>query len=235
MDEINLSYFYKNRYLCNANSPTMNRNGHRHEPQNTDAVNPYYHGSSALFNRFDLAHVLTGASKVKFGYGVYLTSSFKSAAHYSGANKEATTHYVYTVEIPEINEDNHIAFKQPVNPEIVRRAENKLGRSIPEKKTFDGKDFRKFLAKHFEEQLCLAPFGENDKSTYQLQGEKLASEFLTSVGVDFITWPYSWKNPALGTNVCVQDENNIRIIKVEQVDLDAKQHFIAGSEKEVQK
>ena len=84
----------------------------------------YYHGSSALFKKFDLKHVLTGAAKVKFGYGVYLTSSFKSAAHYSGANKEAAVHYVYTVEIPEITPDNHIAFKQPVNPEIIARAQD---------------------------------------------------------------------------------------------------------------
>lgn len=193
----------------------------------------FYHGSSALFNRFDLAHVLTGAAKVKFGYGVYLTSSFKSAAHYSGANKEATTHYVYTVEIPDITIDNHISFKQPVNPEIVKKAENKLGFPVPEKKTLDGKDFRKFLAKHFEDQLCLAPFGKIDKGVYQLEGEKLASEFLNSIGVEFITWPHNWKNSALGLNVAVLDENKIKIIKVEQVELDAKQQLIAGSEKEV--
>ena len=185
-----------------------------------DAITLYYHGSSALFNRFDLAYVLTGASKVKFGYGVYLTSSFKSAAHYSGANKDAVTHYVYTVEIPEITEDNHIAFKQPVNPEIVKRAENKLCCAIPEKVTLDGKEFRKFLAKKLG--------GGSD-----IQSEKLASEFLTSIGVNFITWPYSWKNPTLGINVAVLDENNIKIIKVDQVELDAKQQLIAGSEEEV--
>lgn len=31
----------------------------------------YYHGSSKLFDRFDLAHALEGDGKVKFGYGVY--------------------------------------------------------------------------------------------------------------------------------------------------------------------
>lgn len=180
----------------------------------------FYHGSSALFTRFDLSHVLTGAAKVKFGFGVYLTSSFRSAAHYSGANKDAATHYVYTVEIPEITVDNHIAFKQPLNTEIFKRAENKLDCNIPEKATLDGKEFRKFLAKKLG--------GGTD-----IQSEKLASEFLSSIGVDFITWPYNWKNPALGTNVAVLDENNIKIVKVEQVELDAKQQLIAGSEKEV--
>ncbi len=180
----------------------------------------FYHGSSALFKKIDLAHVLTGAAKVKFGYGVYLTSSFKSAAHYSGANKEATTHYVYTVEIPGITADNHIAFKQPVNPEIVKRAENKLGISIPEKFVLDGKDFRKYLAKKLGEGT-------------DVQSEKLASEFMNSIGVEFITWPYNWKNPDLCLNVAVLDENKIRIIKVEQVELDAKQQLIPDSEKEV--
>ena len=105
----------------------------------------FYHGSSVLFPWFDLSHVLEGDGKVKFGYGVYLTSSFKSAAHYSGANKSATTHFVYTVETPELTEDNHIDFKKPVHLDIVKEAEQKLGHTIPQKFTLDGKDFRKYL------------------------------------------------------------------------------------------
>lgn len=54
----------------------------------------YYHGSSVFFPNFDLSHVLEGDGKVKFGFGVYLTSGFKFAAHYSGANKIATTQYL---------------------------------------------------------------------------------------------------------------------------------------------
>lgn len=71
----------------------------------------FYHGSPMLFSKFDLAHILEGDGKVKFGYGVYLTSSFSSAAHYSGANRNATTHYVYTVEVPDLTDDNHIRFQ----------------------------------------------------------------------------------------------------------------------------
>ncbi len=180
----------------------------------------FYHGSAALFDRFDLAHVLEGDGKVKFGYGIYLTSSFKSAAHYSGVNKKATSHYVYTVEIPDITSDNHISFKQPVNPDIIKRAEQKLGSSIPEKFTLDGKNFRKYLAKTLG--------GGSD-----IQSEKLASESLNSIGVEFITWPYNWKNPDLGMNVAVLDEHKIKIVKVEQVQLDLKQQLISGSEIEV--
>lgn len=194
----------------------------------------FYHGSSVLFSRFDLAHVLEGDGKVKFGYGVYLTSSFKSAAHYSGANKSATTHYVYTVEVADLTEDNHIDFKQAVHPSIIARAEQKLGIAIPQKATLDGKDFRKFLAKHFENQICIdLAEGYSLKEALHLMGEQSASEFLTSIGVDFITWPYSWKNPSLGLNIAVLDDKNVKIVAVHQVELDNKQQLIEGTEKEV--
>lgn len=180
----------------------------------------FYHGSSVLFHRFDLSHVLEGDGKVKFGYGVYLTSNFKSAAHYSGANKTATTHFVYTIEVPELTEDNHIDFKKSVHPDIIKRAELKLGAPVPQKITLDGKDFRKYLAKVLG--------GGSD-----VRSEKLASEFLNCIGVEFITWPYSWKNPALGLNVAVLDDKKVKILKVHQVELDNKQQLIPGSEKEV--
>ena len=128
----------------------------------------FYHGSSVLFPKFDLSHALEGDGKVKFGYGVYLTSSFKSAAHYSETKSSpATSHYVYPVEIPDLTDDNHIDFKRPVHPEIIKRAEQELGYTIPEKITLDGKDFRKYLAKQLG--------GSSD-----IQSEKLASEYLNT-------------------------------------------------------
>ena len=191
----------------------------------------YYHGSSVLFSRFDLSHALEGVAKAKFGYGIYLTSSFRSAAHYSGVNKSATTHYVYTVEVPDITEDNHIAFKQLVNVDIIRQAEQRLGIPIPMKATLDGKDFRKFLVKHFSELIDVDL--RHDADTPRLMGEQETSEFLRSIDVDFITWPYSWRNPQLGMNLAVLDDSKIKITSVHQVELDAKQQLIAESEKEV--
>ena len=194
----------------------------------------YYHGSSALFTQFDLAHALEGTSKLKFGYGVYLTSSFRSAAHYSGASKNATTHYVYTVDVPDITEDNYIAFKQPVNETIIKRAEAELGMPIPAKAAADGKDFRKFLAQYFSEQIDVDIRPDKNKlHTLKLIGEQDASEFLRSIGVEYITWPYSWRNPQLGMNIAVFDDSKIKIVSIHQVELDAKQQLIAGSKKEV--
>lgn len=187
----------------------------------------YYHGSGILFGEFDLAHALSGDGKVKFGYGVYVTSSYPSAAHYSGANDGWREHYVFTVEIPAKKEDNFVAFKQPVNPSIIARAEEKLQLGIPEKAKADGKEFRKFLAGRFLSKDI------KDKKLAALESEKEASKFLLSIGVDFIEWPYSWKNPGLGSNRAVLDDKQVRIVKVDSVELDDKKKLVVGSERQV--
>ena len=177
----------------------------------------FYHGSHVLFSRFDLTHALEGDGKVKFGYGVYVTSHYRSAAHYSGAKPTADLHYVYTVEIPDLKEDNYISYKEAVKPSIVERSTEKLGEAIPERFTLDGKDFRKYLAKKLTGKLDLG-------------GEKAASAFLLSVGVVFIVWPYNWRNPALGTNRAVLDDSLVKIIRIDLVQLDEKRQLVEGSQ-----
>ena len=185
-----------------------------------DDADIFYHGSHVLFDEFDLTHALEGDGKVKFGYGVYVTSSYNSAAHYSGANPDATEHYVYTVmAVPKLV-DNYIAFKQPVNPKIIQRAEEQLTCKIPEKAAADGKEFRKFIAKKLTGKL-------------DLEAEKAASKFLLSIGVDFIEWPYSWKNPDLGMNRAYLDESALVILQVDKVLLDDKKRLIEDSLEQV--
>lgn len=178
----------------------------------------FYHGTSRVFNRFDLSHVLEGDGKVKFGYGVYVTSHYRSAAHYSAAAKGCEHHYVYTVEIPDLTADNYIAFKEAVHPDVLKRSEEKLGVTVPDKAKTDGKLFRKFLAKQLTGSI-------------DLEGEKAASQFLLSIGVEFIVWPYNWKNPALGTNRAVLDDSKVVIRQIDEVDLDAKEQLVEGSER----
>ena len=65
----------------------------------------------------------------KLPFHVYIilikVNSFKSAAHYSETkSRPATTHYVYTVEVPDLTEDNHIDFKKPVNPYLNKSRNN---------------------------------------------------------------------------------------------------------------
>lgn len=123
---------------------------------------------------------------------------------------------------------------KPVHPEIIKKTEQELGYTIPEKFTLDGKDFRKYLAKKFEKQICIdLAEGQSLSKAMTLAGEQEASAFLNNIGVEFITWPYNWKNPDLGLNIAVLDDRKIKILTVHQVELDQKKQLIPGSEKEV--
>lgn len=192
----------------------------------------FYHGSSAEpFDRFSLDHALEGDGKVKFGWGVYVTEKYSTAAHYA-FNKHRTENkdfYVYTVEIPDRTPDNCLSLLKgiPVTESIVKRVEAKLGETVPEEAKVEGIPFRKYLANKLT--------GEDkpvkkmiDKAT--VEGEKAASEFLSSLGVDLIEWPYNWQKPEAEKNMAVLDDRNVRIIRIEKVELDPKGHqLIEGS------
>ena len=193
----------------------------------------YYHGSSAEpFDRFSLDHALEGDGKVKFGWGVYVTEKYSTAAHYA-FNKhrpENRDFYVYTVEIPDRTPDNCLSLLKgvPVAESIVHRVEIRLGETVPEEAKVEGIPFRKYLANKLT--------GEDkpvkkmiDKAT--VEGEKAASEFLSSLGVELIEWPYNWQKPEAEKNMAVLDDRNMRIVRIERVDLDPKGHqLIEGSQ-----
>ena len=193
----------------------------------------FFHGSSAEpFDRFSLDHALEGDGKVKFGWGVYVTEKYSTAAHYA-FNKhrpENKDFYVYTVEIPDRTPDNCLSLLKgvPVAESIVNRVEAKLGETIPAEAKVEGIPFRKYLANKLT--------GEDkpvkkmiDKAT--VEGEKAASELLSSLGVDLIEWPYNWQKPEAEKNMAVLDDRNVRIVRIEQVELDPKSHqLIEGSQ-----
>ena len=193
----------------------------------------FYHGSSAEpFDRFSLSHALEGDGKVKFGWGVYVTEKYSTAAHYA-FNKhrpENQDFYVYTVEIPDRTPDNCLSLLKgvPVTESIVKRVEAKLGETVPEEAKVEGIPFRKYLANKLtgEEKPVKKMI---DKAT--VEGEKAASEFLSSLGVDLIEWPYNWQKPEAEKNMAVLDDRNVRIVRIEKVELDAKGHqLIEGSQ-----
>lgn len=194
----------------------------------------FYHGSSAEpFDRFSLEHALEGDGKVKFGWGVYVTEKYTTAAHYS-FNKhrpENKDFYVYTVEIPDRTEENCLSLLKgvPVTESIVKRVEGKLGESVPAEARIEGIPFRKYLANRLNGQL-LPVKKMVDKAT--VDGEKAASEFLLSIGVELIEWPYNWQKPEAEKNMAVLDDRKVRIIRIEKVELDPKGHqLIEGSQK----
>ena len=51
--------------------------------------------------------------------------------------------------------------------------------------------------------------------------------------MDYVIWPYSWRNPALGTNRAVFNAAKVRIVKVDRVSLDQKKQLVEGSEVQV--
>ena len=193
----------------------------------------FYHGSSAApFDRFSLDHALEGDGKVKFGWGVYVTEKYTTAAHYA-FNKhrpENNDFYVYTVDIPDRTPDNCLSLLKgvPVADSIVRRVEARLGEPVPAEAKVEGIPFRKYLANRLT--------GENkpvrkmiDKAT--VAGEKAASEFLNDLGVELIEWPYNWQNPEAEKNMAVLNDTRVRIVRIEKVELDPKGHqLIEGSQ-----
>lgn len=194
----------------------------------------FYHGSSAEpFERFSLDHALEGDGKVKFGWGVYVTEKYTTAAHYA-FNKhrpENKDFYVYTVEIPDRTEENCLSLMKgvPVTKSIVKRVEGKLGESVPAEARIEGIPFRKYLANRLTGQMM--PVKKMvDKAT--IAGEKAASEFLLSIGVELIEWPYNWQKPEAEKNMAVLDDRKVRIIRIEKVELDPKGHqLIEGSQR----
>ena len=169
----------------------------------------FYHGSPELFDHFDLSKAGEGTG-VKFGFGVYLTESEASAAHYSQPRHQPLTkdHYLYTVEIPELTDDNHLVSAQPVNPDIVKRTEAKLGKSAPKEKTEMGKEFRKWVG-------CTLTGAK--KSGFE--EEKAAAKFLDEIGVFCNMWPQAQKKPDGLKNCAVFNADRVRIVKVEQIEI----------------
>ena len=190
-----------------------------------------YHGSAALFKEFDPAHLLEGDGKFKFGVGAYLTSRYTTAAHYSGASG-LPDHYVYTVDIPDLTEDNHLVSRLPVNPAIVHRTEGKLGMPVPAEAYTCGKFFRKWLGNHL-----IGNAGTVKKMTgsASLEAEKAASAFLPTIGVVLLVWPTAQTKPEAGNNSALLDYGAFRIRQIDRVELDDKAKLVEGSQKLIEK
>lgn len=171
-----------------------------------------YHGSSELFKKFDLSKAGDGTG-IKFGFGVYLTESEASAVHYSQPRYQPLVkdHYLYTVEIPELTDDNHLVSAKPVHPDIVKRTEAKLGQSVPQDIILHGKEFRKWLG--------LELTGSEKVS---LESEKAAAVFLDSMGVFCNVWPQAQTKPDGLKNYAVFDASKVIIRIAEHIEVRKK-------------
>lgn len=190
----------------------------------------FYHGTCRLFDKFSLSHLGEGEGKSKFGQGIYLTSSYATAALYGSKAAKANgvdTVYVYTVEVPDITDDNHVFSCKPVNADIVARTEAKIGEKIPAEVLELGKLFRKYLGNVLTNQRGTVKkmVGKADAAA-----ENAASMFLDEIGVVYLVWPYAQSKPDGDTNCAVLNGDNITIVGVEQVRVDDKNKLVEGSQ-----
>ena len=189
-----------------------------------------YHGSCYLFDKFLLEFLGSGEGKSKFGHGIYITSSYKTAALYAAKAAKVNGNdscYVYTVEVPLLTDDNHIFSCKPVNADVAQRAEKAIGEAIPDEVKSAGKLFRKYLGNLLTGQRITI---KKMMSKADAAAENAVSEFLNKIGIVYLAWPQSQTKPDGETNRAVLNKNDIKIIKIEQVECDTNNKLIEGSE-----
>ena len=177
-----------------------------------------YHGTTSLFNHFDLAHLGEGEGKSKFGVGHYASSVYDTAALYAGKCK-GETKYVYTLEVPELTDFNHIVSAKPPHQVIIEKVEEQFGQ-IPDEAKSSGKSFRKYIG-----NLIIGNKGTVKKmiGSLSIEGEIEVSKFLYKIGVLYLVWAQSQATPDNGKiNVAILDDSIITIKKIETVELDEK-------------
>lgn len=194
----------------------------------------FYHGTCYLFDKFSLSCLGSGEGKSKFGQGLYITSSYKTAALYASKAAKANgkeSYYVYTVEVPALTDDNHIFSCKAVGASVVACIEKTVGEVMPDEVKVAGKLFRKYLG-----NLLIGQRGtiKQMMSKADAAAENAVSQFLNSVGVVYLAWPQSQTKPDGETNRALLNENDIKILKIEQVECDEKNKLIEGSEKLIQ-
>ena len=177
-----------------------------------------YHGTTKKFDHFDLTHLGEGEGKSKFGVGHYASSVYETAALYAGKCK-GKTKYVYTLEVPDLTDTNHIVSAKPPHLSIIEKAEEQIGQ-IPDEAKSSGKSFRKYIG-----NLLLGNKGTIKKMIGSLstEDEIKVSKFLYEIGVLYLVWAHSQSKPDNGKiNVAILDDSIIAIKKIEEVELDEK-------------
>ena len=192
-----------------------------------------YHGSCYLFDKFSSAFLGTGEGKSKFGHGIYITSNFATAALYAGKagkRQRVDTFYVYTVEVPVMTDENHLFSCKPVTTQVATRIAKALGESIPEQAKSLGKFFRKYVG-----NVLTNKRGTVKQMTDKADdaAEDAATLFLNENGVIYLAYPYAQTKPDGVTNRAVLNGECIRILKIEQVEVDGKNKLIEGSKRVV--
>ncbi|MBQ9137574.1 MAG: hypothetical protein IJX65_02935 [Alistipes sp.] len=169
-----------------------------------------FHGSPYLFDHFDLSGAGEGTG-IKFGLGVYLTEVEASAVHYSQPRNVEfmPDHYLYTVEIADLTDDNHIVSAKPVAESIIARVEQALNTVVPADKRSAGKEFRKWIGSTL-----------TGSKKVGLEEERRAAELLDSLGVLYNVWPTAQTKPDGPKNIAVFNAARVTIVKRERIEIE---------------
>jgi hypothetical protein len=130
--------------------------------------------------------------------------------------------------VPVLTENNHIFSCKPVNQEVINRVEKEIGQTIPEEVKSSGKLFRKYLGNLLTGQLGTVKQMMGKADTI---AETAVSEFLSNIGIVYLVWPHAQTKPDGDTNRAVLNERDIRVLKIEQVEVDKENKLVEGSEK----
>ena len=190
-----------------------------------------YHGTTSKFDHFDLAHLGEGEGKSKFGVGHYASSVYDTAALYAGKCK-GKTKYVYTLEVPDLTDTNHIVSAKPPHKTIIEKVEERFGQ-IPDEAKSSGKYFRKYIG-----NLIIGNKGTVKKMIGSLstEGEIEVSKFLYEIGVLYLVWAQSQSKPDNGKiNVAILNGSIIEIKKVEEVELNENGKLVKESSTSIAK
>lgn len=190
----------------------------------------FYHGTCRLFDSFDPNRLGSGEGKSKYGHGIYITSSYSTAALYASKaakNNGVDTVYVYTIEVPDLTENNHVFSCKPVNPKISAAIEAALGKAIPDEAKEVGKFFRKYVGNVLIGNLTTVKKMTGSASS---DAEDAVSRFFHENGITYLAWPQAQTRPDGDTNRAVLNAECIKILKIEQVQTDDKNKLIKGSE-----
>ena len=193
----------------------------------------FYHGTTRLFHQFDSSHALEGDGKAKFGYGTYVTESYTSGGNYSfnKSRPDCPKHYVYTLEIPDMTDDNHLFSNRPVHPSIIERTEKALGEQIPDEARAVGKFFRKYVGNRLTGKTGTV---KQLVGSADLDVEKAAAKFFSEIGLEYFAWPQAQSKPDGLTNRVVLNIDKIRIVRIDKVELDPKKfQLVEGSQREI--
>ena len=148
-----------------------------------------------------------------------------SAFDLSKAGESTGVKFGFGVYLTE-SEASAVHYSQPRNMEqmvpnhyLYTLVQTKLGIEAPVKVLQEGKEFRKWVG--------MTLLGTKKSAFAE---EKAAAELLNSLGVLYNVWPQAQTKPDGLKNIAVFDAANVKIVKVEQieVELKCKKYVLAG-------